>query len=138
MVKLPDVEAKDNMLEIQFLLVSKVDKFRHTADLQKLKVSLTLSALLIFHLNLDTLAEAFNAGDAVDPGKMRTAGVLKKQGFVKILGRGTIDKALNVKAHAYSATAKAAIEAAGGTCEVVPLPWGDNRRPAQGNQHTNH
>ena len=89
-------------------------------------------------LNLDTLNEAFNAGDEVDPGKMRTAGVLKKQGFVKVLGRGTIDKALNVKAHAFSATAQTAIEAAGGTCEIVPLPWGDNRRPAQGNQHTNH
>ena len=89
-------------------------------------------------LNLDTLNEAFNAGDEVDPGKMRTAGVLKKQGFVKVLGRGKIEKALTIKAHAFSASAKAAIEAAGGTCETVPLPWGDNRRPAQGNQHTNH
>ena len=89
-------------------------------------------------LNLDDLSGAFEAGASADPGSMRTAGVLKKQGFVKILGRGKIDKALNVKAHAFSASAKAAIEAAGGTCEVVPLPWGDNRRPAQGNQHTNH
>jgi len=89
-------------------------------------------------LNLDTLSEAFAAGDSVDPGKMRTAGVLKKQGFVKVLGRGAIDKALNVKAHAFSATARTAIEAAGGTCEIVPLPWGEGRRPAQGNQHTNH
>ena len=30
------------------------------------------------------------------------------------------------------------LEAAGGTCEIVPLPWGEGRRPAQGNQHTNH
>lgn len=88
-------------------------------------------------LNLDTLDGAFNAGDSVDPGKMRTAGVLKKQGFVKILGRGQVSKALNVKAHAFSASAKSAIEAAGGTCEVVPLPWGQGRRPIQGNQHTN-
>lgn len=88
-------------------------------------------------LNLDDLSEAFEAGASADPGSMRTAGVLKKQGFVKILGRGKIDKAINVKAHAFSKTAQAAIEAAGGTCEVVPLPWGDNRRPAQGNQHTN-
>lgn len=89
-------------------------------------------------LNLDTLNEAFNSGDNVDPGKMRTAGILKKQGFVKVLGRGKIEKAMNVKAHAFSASAKSAIEAAGGTCEVVPLPWGDKRRPVQGNQHTNH
>ncbi len=89
-------------------------------------------------LNLDALAEAFDAGATVDPGKMRTAGILKKQGFVKVLGGGAIDKALNVHAHGFSATAKAAIEAAGGTCVIVPLPWGDQRRPAQGNQHTNH
>lgn len=88
-------------------------------------------------INLDTLSGAFEAGAVADPGSMRSAGVLKKQGFVKVLGRGSVDKALNVKAHAFSASAKSAIEAAGGTCEIVPLPWGDKRRPAQGNQHTN-
>ncbi len=88
-------------------------------------------------INLDSLSSAFEAGATADPGSMRTAGVLKKQGFVKVLGRGNIDKALTVKAHAFSASAKTAIEAAGGTCEIVPLPWGDKRRPAQGNQHTN-
>lgn len=88
-------------------------------------------------INLDTISSAFDAGATADPGSMRTAGVLKKQGFVKVLGRGNIDKAVNVKAHAFSNSAKAAIEAAGGTCELVPLPWGDKRRPAQGNQHTN-
>jgi len=88
-------------------------------------------------INLDTLSGNFDAGTNVDPGSMRTAGVVKKQGFVKVLGRGTIDKALNVKAHAFSASAKAAIEAAGGTCEIVPLPWGEGRRPAQGSQFTN-
>lgn len=88
-------------------------------------------------INLDTLADTFDAGANVDPGSMRTAGVLKKQGFVKVLGRGNIDKALNVKAHAFSASAKSAIEAAGGTCEIVPLPWGDKRRPVQGNQFSN-
>lgn len=89
-------------------------------------------------LNLDMINEAFNSGDSIDPGQMRTAGILKKQGFVKVLGRGKIEKAITVKAHAFSASAKSAIEAAGGTCEIVPLPWGQSRRPSQGSQHTNH
>ena len=38
---------------------------------------------------------------------------------MKILGRGEIDKPLTVKAHAFSATAKAKIEAAGGTIETI-------------------
>ena len=38
---------------------------------------------------------------------------------MKVLGRGEIDKALTVKAHAFSATAKAKIEAAGGTTETL-------------------
>ena len=42
-----------------------------------------------------------------------------KRGLVKVLGRGEIDKALTVKAHAFSATAKAKIEAAGGTTETL-------------------
>ena len=40
---------------------------------------------------------------------------------IKILGRGEIEKKLTVKAQAFSAGAKAKIEAAGGTCEVVIL-----------------
>lgn len=89
-------------------------------------------------LNLAALEETFDAGSNVDVEAMRKAGVLKKKGFVKILAQGEIKKALNVSAHAFSEKAKAAIEAAGGTCTVVPMPWKDaKRRPAQGNQHTN-
>jgi large subunit ribosomal protein L15 len=39
---------------------------------------------------------------------------------VKVLARGEISKKLTVKVHAFSAQAKAKIEAAGGTCEVIP------------------
>jgi large subunit ribosomal protein L15 len=38
---------------------------------------------------------------------------------VKILGRGELTSTLNVKAHAFSASAKAAIEGKGGTTEIV-------------------
>ncbi len=49
-----------------------------------------------------------------------TAGLVKK-GPVKILARGEIKKALTVKAHKFSETAKAAIEKAGGKTEVINL-----------------
>ncbi|MGZ4675001.1 MAG: uL15 family ribosomal protein [Acidimicrobiia bacterium] len=39
--------------------------------------------------------------------------------------------------HAFSASAKQAIEAAGGSVEIVPPPWGDRRPPARGNALTN-
>ena len=44
---------------------------------------------------------------------------------------------LTVKAHAFSASARQAIEAAGGSVEIVPAPWGDRRPPAKGNALTN-
>jgi large subunit ribosomal protein L15 len=87
-------------------------------------------------VNLDTL-EGFGAGDTVDPGTLRAKGLVAKQGLVKVLGRGEVSNALTVRAHAFSASAKAAIEAAGGTTEVIPAPWGDRRPPARGNAHTN-
>lgn len=89
-------------------------------------------------VNLDTLNEAFETGENATPETMREAGFLKHKGFVKILGRGQITKAINVSAHAFSDSAKQAIQAAGGTCTVLQMPWKDaKRRPAQGNQHTN-
>ena len=54
-----------------------------------------------------------------------------------MLGRGEITRAVTVKAHAFSKSAEAAITAAGGTVEVLPLPWGDRRPPAKGNHLTN-
>jgi large subunit ribosomal protein L15 len=51
---------------------------------------------------------------------LKAAGLVKT-GPVKILGKGAIKKALNVKAHKFSETAKAAIEKAGGKVEVVNL-----------------
>lgn len=61
-----------------------------------------------------------------DSGTEVTSAVLKKSGLakggscgIKILGRGEIDKKLTVKVRAFSSSAKAKIEAAGGSCEVV-------------------
>lgn len=88
-------------------------------------------------INLDTLANAFTAGDTIDPETLHKRGLSRKNGLVKVLGRGELTTKLTVRVHACSATAKAAIEAAGGTVEVLGTPWGDRRPPARGNQHAN-
>lgn len=62
----------------------------------------------------------FEAGTVVDPELLWAVGMVKKADMpVKILGDGAIDCSLTVKAHKFSATAKAKIEAAGGVVEIV-------------------
>ena len=86
-------------------------------------------------INLDTLE---NCGlDDVSPDTLFEHGLIHKGAFVKILARGELTRAVTVKAHAASAAARAAIEAAGGSFEVVPLPHGDRRPPADGNALSN-
>jgi large subunit ribosomal protein L15 len=87
-------------------------------------------------VNLDTL-EAMDAGAEVNPATLRARGLVAKRGLVKVLGRGELTKGLTVKVHAVSASARQAIEAAGGSVEIVPAPWGDRRPPAKGNALTN-
>jgi large subunit ribosomal protein L15 len=70
-------------------------------------------------VNVETLAK-FAAGSEVTVAALREAGVVRGRGDgVKILGRGELGVKLTVKAHAFSASARTKIEAAGGTCEVV-------------------
>jgi len=87
-------------------------------------------------VNLDTL-DGFDAGAEVTPDTLRAQGLVAKRGLVKVLGRGELTKALTVRAHGFSGAAVRAIEAAGGTTEVLPAPWGDRRPPARGNALTN-
>jgi large subunit ribosomal protein L15 len=87
-------------------------------------------------VNLEVL-DGFDAGAEVSPETLRERGLVAKNGLVKVLARGELTKALTVRAHGFSAAATRAIEAAGGTTEVLPLPWGDRRPPAKGNQHAN-
>jgi large subunit ribosomal protein L15 len=86
-------------------------------------------------INLDTL-EGFE-GDEVSPESLRAKGLVHKHGLVKVLGRGELTRRLNVSAHAFSRSAVAAIEGAGGRTEVLPLPFGHGRPPAKGNALTN-
>jgi large subunit ribosomal protein L15 len=85
-------------------------------------------------VNLDTL-EAFE-GSVVSPETLRERGLVHKHGLVKILGRGELTRRLDVRAHAFSSSARAAIEAAGGTVTVLELPF-RGRPAAQGNALTN-
>lgn len=86
-------------------------------------------------VNLDTIAET--SLDAVDPDELYARGLVSKGAMVKVLGRGEITSAVTVKAHAVSASAEAAITAAGGTVEILPPTFRGPRPPAKGNQHTN-
>lgn len=62
----------------------------------------------------------FEDGATVDAETLKAAGLIKKAGDgVKILGNGTLSKKLTVKAAAFSESAKAKIEAAGGKAEVI-------------------
>ncbi len=71
-----------------------------------------------FGVNVGALQDKFPAGSEVTPCALTDAG-LAEGGRIKILGKGDISVALTVKAQAFSASAKAKIEAAGGKCEVI-------------------
>jgi large subunit ribosomal protein L15 len=71
-------------------------------------------------INLRELERVFEDGDTVSPEVLGMRGLLRrKKRPVKILGDGELTKKLAVQAHAFSATARASIEKAGGSCEVV-------------------
>jgi large subunit ribosomal protein L15 len=86
-------------------------------------------------INLDTLTDS--GLTEITPEALHAKGLVRKGALVKILGRGEVSSALTVSAHKFSASAVEAITAAGGTVETLPLPWGDRRPPAKGNQFTN-
>jgi len=87
-------------------------------------------------VNLDTLDQRFEGSEAT-PATLASAGLVKKGSLVKVLGRGELGRPLQVRAHAVSATARTRIEAAGGTFEILPEPFGHGRPPVRGNALTN-
>jgi large subunit ribosomal protein L15 len=66
-------------------------------------------------VNTGRLAELFPEGGDVTPENLVAKGAARKGELIKVLGTGEIDVALRVTAHAFSATAAAKIERAGGT-----------------------
>lgn len=70
-------------------------------------------------INLDIL-NRFEDGTTVTPELLKESGIVKNQkSGIKVLGNGTLEKKVNVKAHKFSNTAKEAIEKMGGTASEV-------------------
>jgi large subunit ribosomal protein L15 len=73
-----------------------------------------------FPINVSTLDKIFDAGAVVDMDTLRAKGIVPKLvETVKILGEGEITKKLTIKAHRASETAKAKVQAAGGSIEII-------------------
>jgi large subunit ribosomal protein L15 len=71
-------------------------------------------------VNLRDLDRVFADGDTVSPDVLSDRGLIREDSRpVKILGGGELNKKLTVQAHRFSASARAMIEKAGGSCEVV-------------------
>jgi large subunit ribosomal protein L15 len=85
-------------------------------------------------VNLGDLEARFDAGDEVTPETLAGKGLATRKGIdVKILAKGSLAKKLTVRAHGFSAAARAAIEAAGGTAELIgePVPEKPKRSRAK-------
>ena len=71
-------------------------------------------------VNVAALDKSFEDGATVDIAALKAKGLIKKElDGVKVLGNGEITKSLTVQVNAYSDSAKAKIEAAGGKAEVI-------------------
>ena len=70
--------------------------------------------------SLAKIEENFSAGDEITPEILHERGLIKKAKHdLVILGTGEISKALTIKAHRFTKTAKEKIEKAGGTAEII-------------------
>jgi large subunit ribosomal protein L15 len=72
-------------------------------------------------INLDALQDLFENKSiaVVDPETLYANGLVGKNDLIKILGRGELKAKIEVKAHAFSDKAKAAIEALGGVASII-------------------
>jgi large subunit ribosomal protein L15 len=70
-------------------------------------------------VNVERLGRRFEKDATVSPESLKEAGLVRGRLPVKVLGRGELDLALTVQAHAFSATARQKIEQAGGRVEVL-------------------
>ena len=75
--------------------------------------------LEIVAINISALEKFDNGADVTVDTLIESGSVKNPKDGVKILGNGELTKKLNVKANAFSASAKEKIEALGGTCEVI-------------------
>ena len=74
-------------------------------------------------VNVGDIDAVFNEGEEVTPASLKERGLSRKSSDgVRILGEGEVTKKLVYKAHHFSKSALAKIEAKGGTVEVIPPP----------------
>ncbi len=72
-------------------------------------------------VNLDDLEARFDSGASVTLQDLKAKGLATRKDIpVKVLGRGELTKPLTVHAHDFSHTARERIEAAGGSCQLIP------------------
>jgi len=95
----------------QMPLQRRVPKFGFTNINRKEFKAINISTL-------QTLAESRNI-TSIDAQTLAEAGLISKKDMVKILGNGTLTIKLDVKAHAFSKSAIAAIEALNGTATII-------------------
>ncbi len=69
-------------------------------------------------LNIERL-NSFAPDETITPELLRSRGLVKHRGRIKVLGEGDLDRALTVRAHSFSLGAVEKIKAAGGSVEVV-------------------
>jgi large subunit ribosomal protein L15 len=72
-------------------------------------------------VNLDTLDEVFEANASVSPAALSGAGLVDKKDPIVVLARGEITKPLQIQTHRISEKARAKVEAAGGSVEILPV-----------------
>ncbi|HRI06557.1 MAG TPA: 50S ribosomal protein L15 [Nannocystaceae bacterium] len=71
-------------------------------------------------VNVGRIAEAFAAGETVDPESLLAKGLVPKRAkLIKLLGHGDVTGALRISVHAVSASAKEKVEAAGGSIVLI-------------------
>ena len=89
---------------------------------KKLQEEAPASAPFQFISGLGMVLDNFEAGSVVDIDALAEKGLIKlikNSVGLKVLAGGAVNKALTVKAAAFSASAKEAIEKAGGTAEII-------------------
>jgi large subunit ribosomal protein L15 len=90
-------------------------------------------------INLDVLQNLASEHSlaVITPATLHEHGLVHKGALVKVLARGELTTKVRVSAHGFSKAAIAAIESAGGTTEIIPLPYKSGRPPVKGNQFAN-
>jgi large subunit ribosomal protein L15 len=93
----------------QMPLVRRIPK-RGFTHLKKYKIEI---------VNLNQIDKKFNEGEEINPEKLKEKGLIKKTGFVKILGEGNLTKKLTISAHQFSKKAREKIEKVGGKIIII-------------------